>query len=265
MSQTKFQTARELIQEHHYAAARELLETMPDEPRAKEWLKKLPKRKRHIWRNVAIYALIFIAGVAVGVTPPKPQAGVISTAAVMAVPTTEIPAAAAAYLTQVQRVRELDLTSSVQPAASATITDTATPNLAATQAQISGQQTRAALNVTAQAMNAELTAAAPTAVPPLKPLTFSGGANPQVLGPITLPAGIYRARVVTSGFFIATLQITDGGECGTGTSFLIPSIFNLSRGEGQPSAEALVRSSGCTAYIEIQNVTDSWQLTISPA
>ncbi|MBK8032227.1 MAG: hypothetical protein IPK17_22665 [Chloroflexi bacterium] len=41
MSQTKLQAARELIQEKQYAAARAVLETLPTDPAAKQWLAKL--------------------------------------------------------------------------------------------------------------------------------------------------------------------------------------------------------------------------------
>lgn len=41
MSRAKFEAARELIQQKNYAAARAILEAMPDEPRAIEWLAKL--------------------------------------------------------------------------------------------------------------------------------------------------------------------------------------------------------------------------------
>lgn len=48
MSQTKLQSARELIQEHNYTAARAVLETMPDDPTARRWLRRLNKQERPV-------------------------------------------------------------------------------------------------------------------------------------------------------------------------------------------------------------------------
>ncbi len=41
MPDPKLQAARELIKEKHYAEARAILKTMPKDPTAQRWLKKL--------------------------------------------------------------------------------------------------------------------------------------------------------------------------------------------------------------------------------
>lgn len=52
MAESKLETARQLIVEKQYAAARAVLETIPDHPKAREWLAKLdeiaPKDKRKL-------------------------------------------------------------------------------------------------------------------------------------------------------------------------------------------------------------------------
>jgi hypothetical protein len=103
-------------------------------------------------------------------------------------------------------------------------------------------------------------AQAAPAQPTIQPITAQGD-TAQVLGSFTFPAGLYRARVTTPGFFIADLQITSG-ECGTGSYLLSPNLFNLGRGQGN-GAEAVLRSNGCTAFIELSNITDAWRLEIS--
>jgi hypothetical protein len=73
MSKQKMLAARELIQEKRYAEARALLKTI-DDPKAKEWLKKLdeiaPEKKSRKWLDYAIggvlgLVIIVIAGVLV--------------------------------------------------------------------------------------------------------------------------------------------------------------------------------------------------------
>jgi len=89
-------------------------------------------------------------------------------------------------------------------------------------------------------------------------LVFQGSAN-MVLGPVTFPAGVYRARVITDGYFIASVNPLEG-ECGAGTSFFTPGLFILSEGEANAGAEAIFTSLECTALIEVSNVRQSWKL-----
>jgi hypothetical protein len=81
--------------------------------------------------------------------------------------------------------------------------------------------------------------------------------NQPVLGPIEVPDGVYRVRVVTDGYFIAKLEVLEG-ECGTNT------MFNLSQGRASEGAEILFAAEGCEALISISNVTEDWTLGFYP-
>jgi hypothetical protein len=80
-----------------------------------------------------------------------------------------------------------------------------------------------------------------------------------VLGPLVLPSGTYRVRVVTNGFFIASVK-TLSGTCDVG----FMGLFNLSAGQANNGAEALFKSSNCEALIAITNVTEPWTLNFEP-
>ena len=80
-----------------------------------------------------------------------------------------------------------------------------------------------------------------------------------VIGPLTLPSGTYKARVVTSGFFIAHLDEVSG-TCDAG--FI--GLFNLSSGQANQGAETILHSTECVALISISNVTAPWSLEFQP-
>ena len=62
MSDAKLQAARELIQEREFGAARAVLETMPYDETAQEWLSKLDKvAPRTTWARVLLGLLAVIA------------------------------------------------------------------------------------------------------------------------------------------------------------------------------------------------------------
>jgi len=253
MSQAKLQAARELIKEKQFETARHVLKTMREDPTAAQWLKKLPKKRGVRW-GVILPVVTFFVGVAIGFMPSSPR-----------IATTAPTLAALAPVTTVTTV--FVGTATVVPP-TATITNTLTPSivpsptddLTLTQAWISGEQTRAAHGLNMQSTVIAWTRNAPTPVPPFNPVTFQGTIG-QVFGPLTLPAGMYRARVTTAGYFIAHLQITSG-ECGEGIYYLSPGIFSLTRGQGN-GAEVVIRSTGCTTFIETSNITDAWTLEIT--
>lgn len=80
MSRAKFEAARELIQQRNYDAARAILETMPGEPRAIEWLAKLDRigpaaknvvlarpRGMSVGQFVAVtFAVVVLAAIGIG-------------------------------------------------------------------------------------------------------------------------------------------------------------------------------------------------------
>ena len=218
MSRAKFAAARELIEEKHYDAARSVLKTMKGDELAKTWLKKLPKRKRRLPLMVVILFLTFCVGIYAGSTTQSSRDIPIPTVAALAIATST------PLLTIGTSAPSATITQTHTPLPSATITMTPTENFALTDLWRSGEQTRAALGLMAQSTNIALTQLArPTAAPPTQqPLLFEGNTN-QVLGSVTLPKGLYRARVTTAGFFIAQLQVTQG-ECGSG-SFFSPLLF----------------------------------------
>jgi len=89
-------------------------------------------------------------------------------------------------------------------------------------------------------------------------LAFSGNKQ-QVLGPVTIPVGIYRAKATTSGAILVDVTVTDG-ECGSRTSGEQKNVFALNKDEAKDGAEAVFTSKGCTALIQVSLVDAPWQL-----
>ena len=87
------------------------------------------------------------------------------------------------------------------------------------------------------------------------------GDNETLVGPVEIPAGYYQATVVTEGYFIAKAISLDG-ECGDGPRMYASSFFNVSAGDATDGAESLVVSEGCTALVEIENISAPWELTL---
>ena len=77
-----------------------------------------------------------------------------------------------------------------------------------------------------------------------------------VIGPVTIPEGIYRVTVTTEGYFILRSDALEG-ECGDGQYFT-PGIFNLSRGSAVDGAQMVFHSAGCETLLSVSNVTDPW-------
>ena len=77
------------------------------------------------------------------------------------------------------------------------------------------------------------------------------------IGPVEIAPGMYRAQVVTEGFFIARVSPTTG-SC-EGVSF--GSLFNVSSGIASDGAQSGFVSQGCVAFIEISNTREPWTLT----
>ena len=99
------------------------------------------------------------------------------------------------------------------------------------------------------------------ATPKITRLRFdnaSDGTQP-VIGPLDLPSGTYRVRVVTNGFFIAHLDAVSG-ICDAG----FMGLFNLSSGQANNGAETLLHSTDCVGLIAISNVTEPWTLEFQP-
>jgi len=89
-------------------------------------------------------------------------------------------------------------------------------------------------------------------------LAFSSAqdGNQPVLGPVTIPDGVYRIRLVTDGFFSAELEELEG-TCDLSTTF---GFFNIMMDAASGGAEVLFVSSGCEALITTSNVTKAWTL-----
>lgn len=274
-TQAKLEAARKLIQQKNYREARAILTTIKDDPTAARWIAEIDRRKTTGSRRGMVAPIIIVAvlagmlGYMVGVssnrTSTPTRAAVAPTTEVRYTPTNTGMAIMAVQPASTQAATTA-APSTLNP--SATITNTLTPSqtasptvnlsLTAQSAFVEGTQTAHVRNLEATVV--AWTRNAPTPLPPFTPLTFNGTTD-QVLGPITLPRGMYRARVTTAGYFIAGMQVTSG-ECGTGTIILYPSLFNLSRGRGL-GAEVVIRSAGCSTYIETSNITDGWTLEIT--
>ncbi len=86
------------------------------------------------------------------------------------------------------------------------------------------------------------------------------GKNPKVIGPVEIPAGLYRATATTKGFMIAQITLIDG-DCGA-KGISAKNLFSLFKGDADEGAEAILESDGCTALLEISNVQEAWTLTL---
>lgn len=89
-------------------------------------------------------------------------------------------------------------------------------------------------------------------------LSFSG-TKQLVIGPVTIPQGIYRAKATTDEAIIVELTILDG-ECEDRSSGETKGIFALTSGTAKDTAETIFNSKGCSALIEVSLVRADWQL-----
>jgi len=79
------------------------------------------------------------------------------------------------------------------------------------------------------------------------------------IGPVEIDPGMYRAQVVTDGFFIAHLAPSEGSCEGVSSG----SLFNISSGIASDGAQTGFVSQGCVAFIEISNTREPWTLTFT--
>lgn len=101
----------------------------------------------------------------------------------------------------------------------------------------------------------------PTAVPTtvvVEPFEYNG-TDATVIGPVEIPAGIYRTILTIERYASVSVTPTQG-ECGAGSSFLTPGLFIIMQGQATNGAEAIFTSRGCTALIEVSNVQAAWKL-----
>lgn len=103
----------------------------------------------------------------------------------------------------------------------------------------------------------------PTAAPELTPapvesMTFSSEERglTAVFGPFTILPGAYRFRARTDGSFGATIEVLSG-EC----SYTDIVAFE---GEASNGAEALLRSEGCEAVLEVAIADQPWTAELTP-
>lgn len=85
-------------------------------------------------------------------------------------------------------------------------------------------------------------------------LDFEGNAE-KVSDPVYVPKGIYRVTATTEGFFMLRPTILEGNCDPDGIT-----LFNLSSGEGNTGAQAILKSEGCVALWEISNVSAPYSL-----
>ena len=83
-------------------------------------------------------------------------------------------------------------------------------------------------------------------------LYFEGDAE-EVFGPLEIPAGIYRGTVTTEGYFGLQITVLEG-ECDDSL------IHQVSSGRGVEGSEFVYESAGCTAVLEVSNITTPYTL-----
>lgn len=88
-------------------------------------------------------------------------------------------------------------------------------------------------------------------------LAFSSEQDGQqpVIGPVTIPEGIYRVTATTEGYLIAKVDVLNG-ECGDGYG----SLFNVTSGTASNGAQEVFESAGCEALISVSNAQEAWKL-----
>lgn len=75
-----------------------------------------------------------------------------------------------------------------------------------------------------------------------------------VIGPVYIPAGVYRVTATTAGYMIVNVEVLTG-ECGE-----FGSVVNVSQGRATEGAQSVFRSGECEALIEVSNATEDWLL-----
>ena len=87
------------------------------------------------------------------------------------------------------------------------------------------------------------------------------GTDGEVIGPIDIPEGLYRATATTEEGIIIQIVTLDG-ECGQGSgSRLSEALFIESGGQANEGAETVFTSNNCNVLLEVSNVRAPWTLT----
>ncbi len=87
------------------------------------------------------------------------------------------------------------------------------------------------------------------------PLTFSGDGQ-QVIGPFTIPAGVYRVTSTCTGYCYPMLERLDG-DCGSmANGTFLPQISH-----GGGTGTEVFRSGGCTVLLEGEG--EGWEIAFT--
>lgn len=79
------------------------------------------------------------------------------------------------------------------------------------------------------------------------------GVDQAVIGPVRIPAGVYRLTFTTPG--VGSIQVSAiDGECDEGR------LLNVRRGQGTDGAKTAFVSEGCLAVIEANSIGATWSL-----
>lgn len=226
----KLTAAKELMQSDQYDAARAVLETIPFDPTARQWLtwmdENVPSKRKAkprggwgLWRVIAFVLVCsfcsFIGGFGAAMTPTARSAQ----ATTVGGNSTTIPTWTPVPRTDAPR-------STDEP------TDEPTNTIAPT---------------------VESTTA------PLEPITFDSSTEglQAVIGPVDIPSGVYKVTATTAGFIAVTVE-TVSGTCSTND--LGDSLFNLVGGGATDGAETLFGSDDCRVLLQVSNTTEPWML-----
>jgi hypothetical protein len=87
------------------------------------------------------------------------------------------------------------------------------------------------------------------------------GTKQQVVGPITIPTGSYKAVATTKGFLIIHTKV-DSGDCTNAEQN--DTLFNIGSGEANTGAETLFDSKDCKMFLITSNVSAPWSLVFEP-
>lgn len=88
--------------------------------------------------------------------------------------------------------------------------------------------------------------------------TFTGK-GVKVAGPFVLPKGFYKITAITKGYLNVQAKSLTGSDCKPGEEQY---LFNLSQGQGDPSAEATLNiDADCRIVLEMSNSREAWKIT----
>jgi hypothetical protein len=255
--QTKLAAARAFIKDGKRDLARSILETMPENKKARSWLKKLGKGKSAPAKKAAskprlpLIILVVLVGMVIGV-----GGGILlSSGGGEELPST-VPAVVVADATP-SVVALAETTPDIEPTLIPTPEDTPMPeaNPAETTPELTVEPV---VEVTPDLTGEDVE---PPPLPEFDPSTESIVLDSETVGLTAnyqeygFPDGFYNVTVTTDGAFRLDIDALDG-MCTNG----IDGMLNVEPGEAEAGMTVPFGSAGCVANMIVANTDSAWRL-----